>query len=840
VHGIVYPIPVNVADISTLTNDKWNAAKMKVILDAADMSLLTYDPSILEQQERQSITDCLITTLDMVRRRYNVRELGYENLYAPAHYYLLWQILYLAIFVQRIQNIKTGNAHLYHIWNYLKSNGFEDYREVLTLRQQKFLYKNLPYLLKHKGTEHILEILDYVFFHTQNIALYGKNTIQTTGYSEITTTDSTKKYPTVRSIEVGKPMLDGVNENFGRHARFEDILHYIGQTAGQSIYNDREEYHYGTIEELPVLYQKEKEAKLEYQDESLFERSTTRHTKLLSYSPISHRNTKILELKNNKTVDYIQAIYTKFIGETILYRLSKENLDFIVEIQLPESAKRIELPIQDWIGVLFYALNRAGNNHADRPPNLVYVSWPYDLDMKDGEWTLPETFWWAERKCQTALNLASLVSTYRFGESIFRLSDDRQELQSTERYWTDDDGNILRFNHNTNRWNVVDKDENIISRSSKVYSASVNLSDLSWYGPGGSNRMIPLTKTYLVDLHMPRYNRKIRSAEEFAEMLHEQGLGFVIMNLDAMHDESAIHRAAYHMVMQHRCVGETLGEIVDINDPISQCRTVPIKLNLLNGMTYEDYFKQKSASLDSLNLVMSRYDVKPNPSILYSRMADEIIKSLLPEDDPYVPFNMKTLIYQHKKIVDLFKSMTAYNLAYIDMQYVDSDSTKMSSCVSANLVNRIRNSITDNFNNTMFEFKMSSIIKSTIKPQYPDQDNVILFSGDFDDTIKQSIINNIDKIITIYDTKRLSKSKKHNKLVTLLGEETTSIVEDMSYVHLQNIQNAVHLISKTHVYEYVDERTSFSEEQITLLEEDTDVNYTRLTIPDAEVVSNHE
>ena len=864
-NGVLSENTVNISlkfDDTSLTNE-WNRRKLDVILNADDMSALTYDPKILEQQERQSIIDCVISTLDMIRRRYNIRELGYENLYAPAHYYIIWQILYLAVFVQRIQNIHTGDAHLYHIWNYLKSNGFEDYRDILTLRQQKFLYKNLPYLLKHKGTEHVFEILDYVFFYVQNISLYGKDTIQSTINGEIKTEDTTKKYPSVRSVRVSKALTNGVAEKFNRNSRFEDILHYVGVHAGESVYNDSEEYHYGQKEEIEVLYEKERVAGLEYQDDSLFDRSTTRHTKLLSYSPVSHRNTKMLEIKNNNTLDYVKAMYTKFVGETLLYRIAKENLDFLVEIQLPESAKRIELPIQEWVGLIFYALDQANNTNHAGPPDRFYLSWPYNIDLSDDEWRLPETFMWSGKECRTAVNLATLTSTYKFNDMVFQLSDNRQDVRSIDRFWSDKNGNILRYNERAKRWNIVDRDENVLYRSTKIYDESVSLANLVWFTPDGEEakydsktnmRMIPIDKNYLADFHMPRYNRKMRSAEELAEMLHEQALGFVIMNLEAMQDESAVHRAAYHTIMQQRCIGEeptnmTEEEIQDLIqlqvtvkaaqntkmteeelseyetmlknrynasiNPLAEFKIVPVDVNFFGynkkgtKRNYAEYLGQKAAAIDNLNLVLERYNVETDRSVIYSRMADAIIFALLPEDDPYIPMNVKTSTYRYQKLTELFKSMTAYNLAYIAIQYTDVDSTKLSMNVSADVVNRVTNYITDNFNNNQFDFKLSSVVKQTVKPQYPDQDSVVVFSDEYsadpetDVTIKQTIINNIDSIVDICGTKKLSKTKKHNQLVGLLGEDVTTIVENMSYVKLQNIRNAVHVVKQSHVYDKI-------------------------------------
>ena len=402
-----------------------------------------------------------------------------------------------------------------------------------------------------------------------------------------------------------------------------------------------------------------------------------------------------------------------------------------------------------------------------------------------------------------SFHLSTLVSSYLFDKDEYELSDNRQEIADIDRFWTcAATGCVLRYNHNKRRWNIVDPEENVLYYSSRVYSTSVNLAELSWRSTSGevAYKMLPKSKTYLVDLHMPQYKNKIRSVAEFAECMHQQGLGFIIMNQEANADESAINQAAYHAILQHRCIGEVISNSV--------AKAVPISLNLLGGKSYKEYLSQRLTSIDNLKLVLERYDVSDNADVLYSRMADAIIAALLPEEDPYLPMHAKTAKYKYQKFVDLFKSMTAYNLAYIDIQYVDIDSTKVSIDVSDYTNYRVRSSITDVINRpgSDFEFSTTSVVKQTIKPTYPDQMSWIDFKDTFstdeaiDTTIKQTIIDNITKILEIYDTRRISKAKKHTKLVTLLGEDIAAIVESMSRDTLDAIKYAYDLISNDHVY----------------------------------------
>lgn len=831
IHSIVYPIAYDDYERLNLSSATINSSmvfenRLQKILDAEDMSLLTYDLNVFEEQEQQSMLDCMAHVLNMIRRRYNVTELVYENLYAPAHYYILWQVLYLALFVQRIQNIHTGDAHSYHIWNYLKSHGFDDCRDILSITQQKFLYKNLPYLLQHKGTQHTFEILDYVLFQHQNILLTGKNILQATEDEETKTVDTTKKYPEIDSIMIAKPVLDHIAEMKQKNAPFEDILHYLGLNAGNTVYNDKQEYTRGKIESIFETYDKERAAGLEYQEDSKFERSTAKQTELLSYVPTSHMNTKLLEVNSNKTIDFMEAIYTKFVGETLLYRLSKNQLNFVISLQLPDSVKSIDLPAKDWIGLIFYAIDRASENtdmksdctekkcNHNRPPSCVYLNWPYTID---GDFEIQETFIWkGDYEYTSKFYLSKIPKILTIGEKTYSLAIDAQDVEDKMRYWIGDNQKI-RFNEKKKAWYIVDKDENVILKSSRVQSASTPMTKLVWYSPNGSltdNRVTIVEYDYIVNLYMKQHPGAIHSVEECRSMLHDQALGFLYMYLDVNHDESAIHRALYHAILRKRCIGEE--------------EVHPIQLNLFDGMTYEEYINQEIPDVENLKLSLIRYDQADDVSAMYARMADTIIGAFLPKNDPYLALSGKTWEYRYNRLVELFKNMTAYNLAYIDMHYHDVDSTKLSIDVSDVAFSRVKMYIDDNSFDNEISFNTYSKIKYKLDMDYPDQMHSLDITMRFDEdpatdaAMKQVVVDNIDKIIDILTDDTISESRKTAKLNILLGSDVGKYVQRLTFEQLQNIQNAVHVISDDHVPVRVRDKFADQAELIdTMIHEET-------------------
>ena len=876
IKGVTYPINLN------------RKKAIETLESAENFSILSYDESLLESTEYQSLIDCVSNTLAMIRRRYAVEGLGYENLYSPAHYYLIWQILYLALFSQRIMNIKSGNVHSYHIWKYLKSHGFEDYRDILSITQQKFLYKNLLYLNKHKGTQHALELLTYVFLTTKNMSLQAKNLMQSVDNEYGVTTETARKYPIVQSIQVADPSIKEINSMKRKsRVRFEKILHYLGQNAGDAKLTDEQEYLGGVTEDIYELYQRERAAKLEYQDDYLFDKSTNRHTELMTYSPVSHLNTKLLEIKSNKTINDYAAIYTKFIAESLLYLAANDQLNFEVSVQLANSSRLITLLAKEWVGMIFYALNKIENNigknvnnnlgkhisynqndpyidpddsvirkidiedidklHEDScfdyPPTYADIEWPFKLpeaveDEKTGDVEIvtpeiPETFYWRRKKYYSKLRLSYVLKKYILSVDnknyFFILQKDKNDeyiiSDPEDCVWVDNEGNMLRYNDSSQWWNILSKDEEILYHTKSSHSFNQNLHLLKWYDLNNEEVSFSYDhinsddKIYLADELLNPYRRKgegydertdtiiFTTKEKLAEDLHEQGVNFLTAYILANRDESAINRALYDTLINTFCVN-----VVDGKN-INKFR-VDLRGKLLtdingNDLSFEKYLKQDYANdIIVLKGVLDLYDTSSDAATLYSRMIDTIMDTLLPKSSDLLTYGIQTVYYRYKKVIELFKSMTAYNLAYLDPQFDNFIDTKLSVHVSDFNYFSISKSMIDL---SCIPEKLTNKIKQVWKPTYVDQDDVLncTFTLSDDKTIdmqyKQLLLDYIDQIITILKTKKLSKAKKKQRLQSMLNrykndeEDYSDFIEsifDLPYDILEGLRNTKHRIER--------------------------------------------
>ena len=134
IKSIVYPIQEEV----------WcpRHQRMETLETADNYTIFGYDEDMFQENERTSIYTAINTTLEMIRVRWDVKEFNYEDMFPIVHQGILWHLLYLVIFGQRILNIRTSKVHEFHIWNYLNSKGIGDYRDVITLNQALFLYRD--------------------------------------------------------------------------------------------------------------------------------------------------------------------------------------------------------------------------------------------------------------------------------------------------------------------------------------------------------------------------------------------------------------------------------------------------------------------------------------------------------------------------------------------------------------------------------------------------------------------------------------------------------------------------------------------------------------------------
>lgn len=389
IKAILYPIP------NKILEDGTTVSPINVAINASNLAFLNSDLSILEEGERASLYECMVETLLYIKTRWSVSEFVYEDLYSVAHQSVIWNMLFLALNVQRIKNIKTYAAHSYHIWEYLKSHGFDNYKDVLTRQQTLFLYKNLRYLLKHKGTEKVLELLSYVLLNPWNIRLHNKilaqqpNDVFNNNPDYI---DSTILTTNIISKRVGEDMFDKLkeltNSNVKRVSSYQDLLVALEQVAGKDSGTMISIAPTTQYETLKRVFDRERESQLEYQNEGLFEASTTVQSNAFSITPHNLLKTKLLEIVSPVNSRVFETLYARFVTQQILYRASTLSLKFAVSFMSPLSETFITLNAYEAIALLIYAIGKENGFDINQPMLRAYIKLAYKKNFP----ALPETF----------------------------------------------------------------------------------------------------------------------------------------------------------------------------------------------------------------------------------------------------------------------------------------------------------------------------------------------------------------------------------------------------------------------------------------------------------------
>lgn len=437
IKSIVYPIQEEV----------WcpRHQRMETIETADNYTIFGYDEDMFQENERTSIYTALKTTLEMVRVRWDVKEFDYEDMFPIVHQGILWHLLYLTIFGQRILNVRTSKVHEFHIWSYLNSKGIGDYRDVLSLNQALFLYRNINYLLKNKGTQKNFSILIGALLRPMNVSLYSKSIVQdvtrgtssvvTSGTSDVDTvvkpktvvldhntlsasfSNTCKPYPQILSnvagddaiIEQAECLVD--NTRHREYGKAVDIVQRIlNQYKMGDGYTRVEEMNTGTIETTSITYDKEQESYLEYQDENLFEVSTDKQDRRFAVTPHTFLDTKAHEIDRNITSTLYNQVYAKFVQESILYRASEKDLNFSIIVTPPDTKVPLALDADQVVALLLYCACREVGITLEKPPVAAEVMWPYKKEFPE----IPEIFHYQGHKRHTK----SYLTDYGFTDMV--------------------------------------------------------------------------------------------------------------------------------------------------------------------------------------------------------------------------------------------------------------------------------------------------------------------------------------------------------------------------------------------------------------------------------------
>lgn len=292
------------------------AGDMDTVLAADNFDLLGYDDSLLEENERANLVMTLKQFLKMVKERWWIKEYDYEDMYAVTFWSMLWQMLPEVLLMQRFLNIKTPYVHSFHIWEYLVSKGLSDYRDVLTRDQANWLYRNIDYILCNKGKTSTLDILTRNLLKNIYVSLLAKDMVQ----------NSEKMMDEDYTTE---PKYVNFRLTTGKEVNREDHKYLVDKLVKSNIEEDL------TLEDI------------------------NRQSKQLSNIPYNTLPTKFLEFKKDAVNTQNEALMVNFFLDTLIYRYSRNDISYIVNITDPISRNVIKLYAGDAIAFWWYCCKRS-------------------------------------------------------------------------------------------------------------------------------------------------------------------------------------------------------------------------------------------------------------------------------------------------------------------------------------------------------------------------------------------------------------------------------------------------------------------------------------------------
>lgn len=304
---------------------------LSMAINADDFTVLNYDSSLLEENERDSLIQRLFETVCIFKNQFYIKEFFYEDGYPLVLWGTMWLTIYKNLFDQRIKNIRTPAVHTSHIWNYLTSKGVSDYRTILNRKQQYWLYKNFDYLIRNRGKNNNIQLLAENILESYLVDLKQKSVLL--NYKN--------------GLDDAKPIIEIISEDL-----------YSSSTPTVNTAD--------TFESLKTVLMIEYNNDLRKKnDDDTFNFTDNK----FSFNSSTYHPTRIVEIDKKKLwMDYY-SFYIKFIIDNYLYRLSLGDLNYKINITLVGTSINKTLYIGEALALLNYCffiqqslVNSAVNN----------------------------------------------------------------------------------------------------------------------------------------------------------------------------------------------------------------------------------------------------------------------------------------------------------------------------------------------------------------------------------------------------------------------------------------------------------------------------------------------
>jgi hypothetical protein len=388
----LYLIQKYPTQIDLIKNIIYPACKGNIdqVIEANNLSLLSYDISLLDVNEQESLLVYLIEYLEYINHRWFFTNYHYEDLYYPAFWGILWPNIALMLLVKRIMNIKTNNAHTFHVWEHLTSNGLANYRTILTNKQALYLYRNIEYILRNRGKMTNLYLLTENLLKDHYISLISKQMFQSIGNQQ-TQCITTPEILNEKIVNYRQTNTD--TETFTSIQDFEYRLYNIGLEP-----NISNEY----INDLETR---------------------------LGINPYNILQTKFLELQKDPIFSMYIGFMAEFLLDSIMYKYNTGKLKYICIVKDPLTNISIELTIPEAIALVHYTINKSYGDTPVYIPKYYTTRVPYE-DTKPNKYIFPQTVQIDNTffKINQELDIDQILNDIPWNTDVFNTSDKLAEL----------------------------------------------------------------------------------------------------------------------------------------------------------------------------------------------------------------------------------------------------------------------------------------------------------------------------------------------------------------------------------------------------------------------------
>ena len=327
---------------------------IETAVNARDLTVLAYDDSILDENERQSLLEAMNNFLDHVYNRWYIKDYDYEETYPLAFMGMIYALLPQVLLTQRLINLRTDNVHTLHIWEYLSSHGLGEYESILTNRQAKFLYKNIKYIYRNKGKKSNIEILAENLLKDLHITLVGKTIAQNSTNSVLTCTT----LPEFLNDDV---IVNGTTEQVNESTK-ESMEAILSRMYDEGYYPK-----YGTFLNVNTSNIKSMEEKF-------------------SRTNFNVLDTRLLEFKKAILNTRYLNIFTEFLMDTLLYQIHRGNLEYNVKFVDKNTGMQVDISIRDALVLLHYAHYR---ELPESDISITYENGIKNTSIVDAQRTIP-------------------------------------------------------------------------------------------------------------------------------------------------------------------------------------------------------------------------------------------------------------------------------------------------------------------------------------------------------------------------------------------------------------------------------------------------------------------